>query len=191
MDEADKDRQRGLLKKVLEQVDKAGNIVRDLLEFSRSREFLKETFNLKDMLDRTLSLCRGQIPSGVQVSTKINANLTLLADKHRMQQAFMNLITNAVQAVGDEGEVKITAYDNRDGMVTIVIRDTGRGIPEEALPRIFDPFFTTKDVGQGTGLGLFITHDIVVRHGGTIKVKSYPDKGTGFIIKMPAEESRK
>ncbi|MFH0822448.1 MAG: HAMP domain-containing sensor histidine kinase, partial [Pseudomonadota bacterium] len=188
LEDDDKDRQRDLLKKVLEQVDKAGGIVRDLLEFSRSKEFLKESFNVKDILERTLRLCRGQIPASIQVVTKIDEKLALFADKHRMQQAFMNLITNAVQAVGADGEIRIGAYGDRDGMVTILIRDTGHGISEKALPHIFDPFYTTKDVGQGTGLGLFITHDIIVRHGGTIRAGSNPGKGTTFIIKMPAQE---
>jgi signal transduction histidine kinase len=73
-------------------------------------------------------------------------------------------------------------------VVTVVIRDTGRGILEENQARIFDPFFTTKDVGKGTGLGLFITHDIILRHGGNITVKSVPGKGTTFTIRIPSEE---
>jgi signal transduction histidine kinase len=70
----------------------------------------------------------------------------------------------------------------------VVIRDTGKGIAEQDLSRIFDPFFSTKDVGQGTGLGLFITHDIIVRHDGSIQVKSKPGKGTTFIVRIPMEE---
>ena len=100
----------------------------------------------------------------------------------------MNLITNSVQAVQTEGLVEIVADKSRDGMITVIISDTGVGINQENLPKVFDPFFTTKDVGKGTGLGLFITHDIVVRHGGTIKVISTPGKGTAFTVKLPAQE---
>ena len=102
--------------------------------------------------------------------------LTIFADKQRIQQAFMNLISNAVQAIQSEGKVEIVADNSRDGMVTAIISDTGVGISQEDLPKIFDPFFSTKDVGKGTGLGLFITHDIVVRHGGTIRATSVPRK---------------
>lgn len=124
----------------------------------------------------------------MQVSVEIRPDLTIFADKQRIQQAFMNLIANAIQACGSEGEVRIRAEESYDGMVTMIIRDTGIGIRAEDLPKIFDPFFTTKDVGQGTGLGLFITHDIIVRHNGTIKVKSSAGSGTSFTIRLPAKE---
>lgn len=191
LDEADRDWQRSILRKVLEQVDKARGIVLNLLEFSRNKEFFKERFNLKDVLEKTIGLLHGQIPAGVRIVTKIDDNLTMYADKQRIQQAFMNLISNALHAIEDEGEVEIRANGFKDGIVTVVIRDTGGGIKEEDLPKIFDPFFTTKDVGQGTGLGLFITHDIIVRHNGTIRVKSVPGQGTTFTVKIPAAEPSK
>jgi signal transduction histidine kinase len=130
--------------------------------------------------------CPGRF-SGVKVLPK-SPNVTIFADKQRIQQAFMNLIGNAIQACRAEGEVRIRAEGSYDGMVTMIIRDTGTGIRDEDLPKIFDPFFTTKDVGQGTGLGLFITHDIIVRHSGSIKVESAPASGTLFTIKLPAKE---
>ncbi len=102
----------------------------------------------------------------------------------------MNLISNAAQAIDGEGTVRIRAHKNADGVVRVVIHDTGRGIRKEDLPRIFDPFFTTKDVGQGTGLGLFITHDIILRHQGTIRVKSELGKGTTMAIALPSEEPK-
>jgi two-component system, NtrC family, sensor kinase len=188
LDVADRDWQRVILRKVLEQVDKARGIVLNLLEFSRNKEFFKERFNLKDVLEKTLGLLHGQIAAEVKIVTKIDDNLTMYADKQRIQQAFMNLISNALHAIENEGEVEIRANGLKDGIVTVVIRDTGQGIKEEDLPKIFDPFFTTKDVGQGTGLGLFITHDIIVRHNGTIRVKSVPGQGTTFTVKIPAAE---
>jgi len=188
LDDADKEWQKTLLRKVLDQVDKARGIVLNLLEFSRSKEFSKERFNLKQVLDRTLSLLHGHVPTSVRVVTEIDDGLMIFADKLRMQQAFMNLLTNAIQAINGDGEVQIRAKLRRDGVVKVTIRDTGRGIREEDLPRIFDPFFTTKDVGQGTGLGLFITHDIILGHGGTIAVESTPGKGTIFTIRIPAQE---
>jgi signal transduction histidine kinase len=188
LDDGDKEFQRKVLSKVVEQVDKARGIVLNLLEFSRNREFFKESLNLKQIIESTLGLLQGQIPSGVRVVAEIPPDAAIFADKQRIQQAFLNLIANAIQACGTAGEVKIRGEVSYDGMVTMVIRDTGTGIREEDLPKIFDPFFTTKDVGQGTGLGLFITHDIIVRHAGAIKVKSTPGSGTSFAIRLPAEE---
>ncbi len=188
LDDDDKDFQRKVLRKVVEQVDKARGIVLNLLEFSRNKEFFKESLNLKKIVESTLGLLHGQIPAGVQVFAEIRPDLTIFADKQRIQQAFMNLIANAIQACGTEGEVRIRAEESYDGMVTMIIRDTGTGIRAEDLPKIFDPFFTTKDVGQGTGLGLFITHDIIVRHNGAIKVKSTAGSGTSFTIRLPAKE---
>ena len=188
LDDGDKDFQRKVLTKVVEQVDKARGIVLNLLEFSRNKEFFKESLNLKKIVESALGLLHGQVPAGVQVLAEIPSNVTIFADKQRIQQAFMNLIANAIQACRTDGEVRIRADASYDGMVTMIIRDSGTGIREEDLPKIFDPFFTTKDVGQGTGLGLFITHDIIVRHNGSIKVKSTPGSGTSFTIKLPAKE---
>ncbi len=187
--ESDPEWQRSLLKQVLEQVDKARGIVLNLLEFSRNKEFFKDHFNLKVILEGTIGLLHGQIPPNVKIITKIDRDLNIYGDKQRLQQAFMNLISNAIQAVEDRGEVSITASKDSHGWVDIKIEDTGVGIAEEDLQRIFDPFFTTKDVGHGTGLGLFITHEIITRHKGTISVNSAVGKGTTFTIHLPSLES--
>ncbi len=186
LDEADREFQRSLLRKVLDQVEKARSIVLNLLEFSRSKEFRLENLSLQMIMDKTLSLIQGQKPAGVKVVTNIDPKIRIMADRQRIEQALMNLISNAYQAIQGEGEVKIRAFSSNDGRIKIRIRDTGKGISHENLPRIFDPFFTTKDVGKGTGLGLFITHDIILRHKGTIRVESSPDKGTIFFISLPA-----
>jgi signal transduction histidine kinase len=189
INEMDKEHQKALMRKVLEQVDKARTIVRNLLEFSRNNEFFKENLNLRDLLEKTLSLLKGQIPARVEISIEVNPDLTIVGDRQRIQQAFMNLITNAIQSIDDQGTIKIKARKNTYGSVVIRIKDTGKGIPEQDLPQIFDPFFTTKDVGHGTGLGLFITHDIIIRHGGTIRVESTIGKGTTFTITVPSGEN--
>ncbi len=193
LDEADLEFQRSLLRKVLDQVEKARSIVLNLLEFSRSKEFTLENLSLETVLNKTLGLIQGQKPAGVRVVTNVDPKIRIMADRQRIEQAFMNLISNAYQAIqgeGDgEGEVRIRAFSSNDGRVKIRIRDSGKGISSENLPRIFDPFFTTKDVGKGTGLGLFITHDIILRHKGTIRVESAPEKGTVFFISLPAAGS--
>ncbi len=188
LDAGDLEWQRSLLKRVVEQVDKARMIVLNLLEFSRNKEFAKNDLNIKQLIERTLGLLKGQIPPNVEVVLSVPDSLCVSADAQRMQQVLLNLIQNAVHSIEGEGKVVIQAQDPRDGMLNLQIEDTGKGIEEEDLAKIFDPFFTTKDVGQGTGLGLFITHDIVVRHGGTISVMSKVGKGTTFTLSIPTRE---
>ena len=104
----------------------------------------------------------------------------------QLNQVFMNLLTNAAQALaGREGAVIELATERKGELVVITVADNGPGIPEEILPKIFDPFFTTKEVGQGSGLGLSIVHGIVERHGGTIEVDSHVGKGTRFTVTLP------
>jgi signal transduction histidine kinase len=188
LDDADKEFQRTLLKKVLEQVERSRTLILNLLEFSRTKELCLENVNLKQVIEKTLSLLSGQKPHSVGVTVKVDENLYVHVDRQKIEQAFTNLISNAFQAIDGVGMVKIRAIAKSDGFVKIRISDSGMGIPEQDLPRIFDPFFTTKDVGKGTGLGLFVTHDIILRHKGTIQVKSSVGKGTAFCIRLPAAE---
>ena len=97
----------------------------------------------------------------------------------------MNLITNAVHAMEDGGDLTICAALAEDDKIKVEVKDTGTGIPAENLPNIFDPFFTTKEVGKGTGLGLSVSYGIVKKHGGQILVKSEVDRGTTFTIVLP------
>ncbi len=144
--------------------------------------------NLKKVIEKTLDLLSGEKPEEIRVTVEVDPKLHVYVDRQKIEQAFTNLISNAFQAIDGEGQVKIIGLAKRGGIVKIRVSDSGKGISEEDLPRIFDPFFTTKDVGKGTGLGLFITHDIVSRHKGAIQVKSSPHKGTAFCITLPAAE---
>ncbi len=99
----------------------------------------------------------------------------------------MNLFVNAGQAIDKKGEISIKTW-NGDGSIYISISDTGRGIPEDKIERIFEPFFTTKPAGEGTGLGLNISYNIVEKHNGEIIVQSEKDKGTTFTIQLPVVE---
>ncbi|MEW6533704.1 MAG: ATP-binding protein [Thermodesulfobacteriota bacterium] len=188
IDDGDKEFHKDVLKRVVDQVDKARSIILNLLEFSRTSEFLKEPVEVKNIVENSLRLLQGQIPTNVEVTIDVPDDITIFADKQRIQQAFMNLISNAIQAIKGTGAVTIRALGSRDGYATIIVQDNGVGISHDDLPRIFDPFFTTKDVGKGTGLGLFITHDIIVRHQGTIKVDSAPGLGTSFVVRLPSRE---
>ncbi|HDD45140.1 MAG TPA: response regulator [Candidatus Desulfofervidus auxilii] len=185
----DLDFKKQLLKQIEEQTNKARNIVRSLLEFSRQREFKKEILNLKEIMEETIGFVQGQIPPKVEMIIEIPDDIEIYADKQHIEQAFLNIITNAIQAIPDKGTVSIKASVDKDkGVVNIEFKDTGVGIEPDILPRIFDPFFTTKEVGEGSGLGLFITHEIIERHQGHIAVESEVGKGTTFLIKMPLEK---
>jgi signal transduction histidine kinase len=106
----------------------------------------------------------------------------VLADEHLVTQVFVNLISNAVDAIGGSGEVAVTIGRQGDKVVAAVA-DNGRGIPADELPKIFDPFFTTKE--QGTGLGLAIVYNAVRKHGGSVDVRSEPERGTTFTLTLP------
>lgn len=200
-----------LIAQINDQSDRARNIVRSLLEFSRDKDFKKQQLPLRVLFEETIRFVKGQIPANTTIRIDVPGDITITADKQRIQQAFLNLIKNALDAVpGEGGDVSIKAHRNsavdkgadddtgiynylkyrgkcslEEDTVDIEIHDTGPGIPPDALPRIFDPFFTTKDVGKGSGLGLFIVHEIIEEHGGCIAVDSEPGKGTSFLIRLP------
>lgn len=192
IEEPDLEYKKDLIQQVMEQSDRARDIVKTLLEFSRIREFSLEKLFLQPMIEETILLLRGQVPSTVAIQLEIPTDLMITADKQRMQQVFLNLMKNAIDVVGSEGHVWISAQEvmseRKRKLVEILIEDDGPGIPHENLPRIFDPFYTTKDVGHGSGLGLFIVHDIIEWHGGSIRVDSRPGEGTTFIIWIPVKE---
>ncbi len=186
---------------------RARQIVRSLLDYARDREFIGESLLIASLIEETLRLIRGQIPAQVSVSNRIPGDMTIRGDKQRLQQAFLNLIRNAVEAATDAGNVRITARTvpserspfppgrlvfgqcaGQGEMAEIEIRDDGHGIAADILPRIFDPFFTTKEVGRGLGLGLFIVFEIIEEHGGCIAVESQPGKGTAFFVRLPSGE---
>jgi signal transduction histidine kinase len=193
-----------LLSQIDEQTDRARNIVRSLLEFSRDKEFEKEHLPLKQLIKETIRFVRGQLPMKVEIEIDIPDDITIFADKQRIQQAFLNLIKNAVEAINADGKISILAHkvisaekkeeetktecQIEGDSIDIKISDTGSGIPSEVLSKIFDPFFTTKDVGKGSGLGLFIVHEIIEEHDGCIAVDSGIEKGTTFLIRLPVKE---
>ena len=196
-----------LVGQIGEQTDRARNIVRSLLEFSRDREFRKEPLPLRPLVEETVRFLKGQIPPGVSVEVAVPAEITLPGDRQRLQQVFLNLVKNAVEAVPPEtGRVVVSARRVAAGaapqtdaalvvhgaglpggdVIEIEVRDNGPGIPPEIRKKIFDPFFTTKDVGKGSGLGLFVVYEIIDEHDGSIAVGGAPGGGTLFTIRLPA-----
>jgi PAS domain S-box-containing protein len=170
-------------------VDKAKDIVRALLEFSREQEFEYRPVDFHDVVGDTLMLIKGEIPSHMELRVELPEQFVLNLDKTRMEQALMNLVINGIHSMREEGVLTIRGVLPPDSNEAILeVEDTGIGISRDNLPLIFDPFFTTKDMGEGTGLGLSLTYDIIKRHGGTISVTSEVDVGTKFTIRLPLPE---
>ena len=192
IDEDNVEFKKSLIGQIEMQSDKARDIVRTLLEFSRIKEFKKEKLFFKKLVDETILLLRGHVPSEVVIGVDIPEDLSIVVDKQRMQQVLLNLIKNGIDALQGKGHIWVSALGTGCGTgldeVEILIEDDGPGIDAEHVNRIFDPFFTTKDVGKGSGLGLFIVHDIIEWHGGSISVDSRPGLGTTFIIWLPGEQ---
>jgi signal transduction histidine kinase len=161
-------------------------IVQALHNYSRTDDESVVEVDLNRSLDDSLELLRHLLKQSIQVERDYGAVGRIRGHAGQLNQVFMNLLTNAAQAVAgrDSATIWVATYENPSG-VTIEVRDNGRGIPSEVLPRIFDPFFTTKDVGEGSGLGLSIVHGIVERHGGSIEVDSTPEIGTRFRVHLP------
>ncbi|ROR03245.1 sensor histidine kinase [Desulfosoma caldarium] len=183
----DTDFLRRLLVNVEQEVTRARDIVRGLLEFARVKEFTIAPTPLKHLVERTFRLISSQVPSGISMEADIPEDLVVPLDSQRMQQVLLNLYMNAIQAIKDgTGKITTRAWtDPAREKVFISVEDTGGGIAPENLSRIFDPFFTTKEVGSGTGLGLSICYGIVEQHRGTITVVSHEGEGTRFTLTLP------
>jgi len=167
-------------------------IVQALHNYSRGDEQRPRELSLARSVDDTLDLLRHHLRN-VRVDKQIDPTLRITGFPGQIDQVFMNLITNAAQAVGERergGTIRLAAATRADE-VEITVSDDGPGITPEVIPRIFDPFFTTKDVGEGSGLGLSIVHGIVDRHGGRIEVQSRLGEGTTFRITLPGRAPEK
>ncbi len=174
---------------LVEQAGRARKIVRNLLDFARESEIKTEKLDLAEVLRGATGLASNQIRlSGARITLDMAPNLPAIhGDGPSLVQVFVNLLLNAVDAVGKGGRVRIAAESKHDpGWIRVTVTDDGHGIPAHALPYVFDPFFTTKPRGKGTGLGLSVSLGIVRQHGGDIRVESEPGKGTTVTVLLPA-----
>lgn len=176
-----------MIEDILTQTERASQVVKNLLEFSRTERPALRDLDIREVLERTLSLVRNQmIVAHIRIEKDVAPDLPAIRGKRQdLQQAFVNILLNATQAMPDGGTVTIRAGRGPRGYLQIDLSDTGTGIKSEALEHIFDPFYTTKASGQGTGLGLSLVYNIIRTHGGYIEVKSEVDKGTLFSIFLP------
>ncbi len=179
---------------IYREADRAAKIVRNLLVFAGSQKLTRRRLSVNAVLSRAIAL---RVPAcraiGIEVIRHYDDKLPRVqGDPVLLQQAFLNIIINAEQAVAEAGggriEVYTTVQPSRD-MLVATVRDTGAGIAPEVLPRIFEPFYTTKDVGKGTGLGLAIAYGIIQEHGGGIHAANHPDGGALFTVELPVNHS--
>ena len=176
---------------VLNQAERAGEIVRNLLDFSRSEMPSFTEVSIKDVVERTLKLVKNQIMlAGIALKTNIPQDIpSIQGNSRNLEQIFLNLFINAIQAMPGGGQISVQVQRHGTDRIRIDLRDSGKGIQSEHLEHIFEPFFTTKGVGRGTGLGLAVTYALVKRHGGVIEVESEEGVGTTFSIYLPIPKS--
>ena len=190
------------LQQVLKASNRATNLVRQILSFSRQQKQERRPTQLAPVFKEALKLLRSTLPSTIEIEQRIAAGLPeVLADPTQMHQVTMNLCTNAAQAMqNDQGRlvVELDSFQLSDGApnphpdlipgsyLRLTVSDTGHGMDQAVLHRIFEPFFTTKKPGEGTGLGLAVVHGIVKDHDGVIIAASQPGQGTTFTIYLPA-----
>jgi signal transduction histidine kinase len=160
----------------------------DLGTFARADEVTPVAVDLHEGIETTLSLLTKEYKNRITVHRDYGNLPPVECHPGQINQVFMNLLLNAAQAITTTGEIWIRTAAQGE-KVSIVIKDTGCGIPEANLAKIFDPFFTTKKVGEGTGLGLSISYGIVQKHGGAMRVSSHDGQGTEFTIELPVKWS--
>jgi len=173
------------------ELERIGKIVSGLLSFARQSEAGWNPVDVDEVLDQVLHLTHHKMEiQDIRCERRLSETpLIIKGDLHQLQQCFLNLVFNAIEAMPHGGLLSIHSdLDSSSRSVEVEIRDTGCGIPEEHLGHIFDPFFTTKEAGQGTGLGLSIVHGIVKAHQGDIQVDSQPGEGTTFVLSFPLDQ---
>ncbi len=175
---------------ILEQSRRAASIVKNLLKFSRKQKLGKAAVNINDVLENSLTLHVFSLSSdNIKVEKRFSKKLDpVYADFNELQQVFTNIILNAHNAMKDSpggGTLTIKTEGNNSG-ITATFENTGPAIPGDALKNIFDPFFTTKGVGEGTGLGLYVSYQIIKDHGGNIFAENMEGSGVRFIVSLPA-----
>ncbi|NIO28648.1 MAG: HAMP domain-containing protein [Candidatus Latescibacteria bacterium] len=189
IDEFDKwsrEKKLEMLNVIFSQVERAGATVANLLDFTRRDEISFEELSINEIMNRTLRLVGNEISlSNVQLELELGKNLPRVkGNADNLQQVFLNLLLNAIQAMPDGGKLRVKSYVE-DNSLKLDVSDTGIGITRENLDKVFDPFFTTKEVGKGTGLGLSVSYGIIKKHRGVIAVESEVGKGTTFSITLP------
>ncbi len=181
---------KDLLRGIGEGAHRSSEIVRGLRSFSRLDEDRFQMADIHEGIESTLTLLYSKMKNRITVHREYGELPPVECLPGKLNQVFMNILTNSIQAISDTGEITIQTVSSRI-VVKVIIRDTGSGMTKEVKDHIFEPFFTTKEVGKGTGLGLSISYGIIEQHHGNIDVFSEPGKGTEFIITLPITQPAK
>jgi len=199
------------LRQIDSETERARHIVESILDFSKENRVRKTDVNLGEIIGKSLLLMGLEGSAGIRTS-EVPKDIWIRADGQKLQQVFINLFKNAIDAGTPTVNIQVRAQtmsgkgfrfppgtvtgrrcctaDSIGRVLVIEVEDDGPGIPAEVLPRVFDPFFTTKDVGRGDGLGLYVTQEIIDLHGGCVGISSRLGMGTRFLICLPREEPR-
>jgi signal transduction histidine kinase len=175
------------LRTIQEQIGRISRILQTLLNLARPRRSRRVPVALGPLLDTTLAFLSEKLKSReIRVARDLHEAPSISGDPERLQQLFLNLFLNAVDAMPDGGELRVSLSPTGEAAVEVRVADTGVGISEADLPHVFEPFFTSKAAGEGNGLGLMVAHGIVKDHDGSISVESKPRRGAEFRIAFPA-----
>jgi two-component system, NtrC family, sensor histidine kinase AtoS len=191
------DEDRSLVARAVDEIKRIELLLKSLLNFAKPPQLQLMPTDLNDLLDKTISfslkhpLLSSKSSAAVNVLRDFEHGVPeTMADPMQLQQVFLNLLLNAIEAMPDGGALAVkTSYNRSSNSIDIAIADTGKGIGPNMLDRIFQPFFTSKR--KGTGLGLAITRRLVEEHGGNIYVQSTPERGTVFNVSLPAAQNIK
>lgn len=198
-EEISKDELSIMAEEIGSHVDRASKVIKHMREFARQSDLTRSELNINEPIKDVFKVMGQQLRvHQIGVELDLDPNVPhIMAEHNRLEQVFVNLVTNAMYAMDDKAlrwrdkkwkkllKIKSFPYDNK---VVVTVSDTGKGIPTEIMDKIFEPFFTTREVGQGTGLGMSISYRIISDYGGTIEIESEVDKGTTFTLKFPAVE---
>ncbi|MFT6963559.1 MAG: signal transduction histidine kinase [Flammeovirgaceae bacterium] len=177
-----------LIKDILNGAERTQSIVLSLKTFSRLGEGDMQRADLHDNLNSTIVILNPEIKNRIEIIKEYDPHFpSIECNVGEVNQVFMNLISNATQAIEGKGKVIIKTWKEGD-IAYVSVSDNGSGMNESTKAKIFEPFFTTKDVGEGTGLGLSISHGIIEKHNGTIRVESQLGRGTSFIVGLPIDK---
>ena len=174
------------IKKIEEHVERARKVVHNMLGYARKMEPHLEDVDINSTLKQTINLLENYARiNNIEIKTELATDIPIIASEQaQLQQVFLNLISNAIDAIGKDGTIRVISRCIQD-RIEVQIIDNGPGIPNDLQGKVFDPFFTTKDTGRGTGLGLWVSYDIVQKLGGTILFKSQVGQGTIFTVSIP------
>jgi two-component system NtrC family sensor kinase len=177
---------RRSLQKIEEHVERAKKVVHSMLGFARRMEPRTEDVDINQVIDQTISLLENYArTSNIDIQTDLASDLPIIASNQaQLQQVFLNLVSNAIDAIGNGGSIEVSTRQ-LDGDIHVDVTDNGPGMSSEMQRKIFEPFYTTKSGGKGTGLGLWVSLGIVEKMGGTITVESKVGEGSTFTVKLP------